>query len=325
MKTDLFISVIVPVLASSGEALGEFAQKASRILSEAYTHHEIIFIDSGEFPEATQAITRQLQHIECLRLIRLSRRFSFDVAVIAGLESCIGDYVVIMNPLSDPPELIPEMVGTAGAGAGLVVGVDESPSRKGWSSAGLSSLFHWYVRRYLGADLIPNSTQFRVLSRKAVNAVIGIKGKYRQLRFITSTVGYGTVVKSYTPMYRTRPSFVSLASEAADLLIATSSHPLRAVSLIGLGASVVNLVYLFYVLFIYLWKRDVAPGWTTLSLQTGGMFFLLFLLLALLSEYVGRILAETRSEPLYNVSDELNSSVLLNESALKRNVVSDSR
>jgi dolichol-phosphate mannosyltransferase len=324
MKTDLFISVIVPVLGS-GEALGEFATRASRILSAAYTHHEIIFIDCGELPEVTQEISRKLQSIECLRLIRLSRRFTFDVSVIAGLESCIGDYVVIMNPLSDPPELIPAMVATAGSGAGLVVGVDESPEPRGWASARLSSLFHWYVRRYLGVDLIPNSTQFRVLSRKAVNAVIGIKGKYRQLRFITSTVGYGSAVMTYQPTHRIRRSFIKLASEAADLLIATSSHPLRAVSFLGLGASAVNLFYLFYVLFIYLWKRDVAPGWTTLSLQTGGMFFLLFLLMALLSEYVGRILAETRSEPLYNVSDELNSSVLLNESELKRNVVKDSK
>lgn len=324
MKTDLFISLIVPV-PGNGSALGDFAERASRLLSEAYTHHEIIFIDSGEPQEATKGIREQLQHIECLRLIRLSRRFSFDVAVIAGLESCIGDYVVIMNPLSDPPELIPTMVATAGAGAGLVVGVDESPASKGWFSSRLSSLFHWYVRHYLGVDLIPHSTQFRVLSRKAVNAVIGIKGKYRQLRFLTSTVGYGTAVMTYRPAYRTKVSFLSLASEAADLLIATSSHPLRAVSFLGLGASAVNLLYLFYVLFIYLWKRDVAPGWTTLSLQTGGMFFLLFLLLALLSEYVGRILAETRSEPLYHVSDELNSSVLLNESELKRNVVKDSK
>lgn len=325
MNSDAFISVVAPLPADAGL---DFVRRLSGVLSGAFTNHEIILVDDLADGAASAPLRDLLKSVECLRVIRLSRRLTFDVAVTAGLESSIGDFVVIMDPRSDPPERIPEMVARAAEGIGIVVGVDVNPPPRSWPTSRLAGLFHWYVRKFLGTDLIPNSTNFRVLSRQAVNAVVGIKGRYRQLRFLTSTVGYGRYTISYErlPTGSTGgPSFVTLVSEAADMLIANSTHPLRAVSLLGLVASGLNLLYLGYVVVIYLIKRDVAPGWTTLSMQTGGMFFLLFLLLAILSEYVGRILAESRVQPLYNVLDELNSSVLLKDVDLRRNVVGESR
>jgi hypothetical protein len=78
------------------------------------------------------------------------------------------------------------------------------------------------------------------------------------------------------------------------------------------------------VFLINLFKRDVAAGWTTLSLQNAGMFFLLFLILAVVTEYVGRILNETRERPLYYIAEEANSSVLI-AGRDRRNVVADSK
>lgn len=325
LNSDSFISVVAPV-ASPTDGFASFIRHLSGVMSSHYTNYEVILIDDASSPDFTVAIQNAIREIECLRVIRLSRRFPFDVAVTAGLESSIGDYVVIMDPATDPPDNIPEMVKLAAEGIGLVVGVAKTAPERGWPASLLAQLFHWYVKKYLGTDLIPRSTNFRVLSRSAVNAVTGIKGRYRQLRFLTSTIGYG---KYSYPYDLTAPapqiSFWTRASEAADMLIANSTHPLRAVSLLGVAASATNLVYLGYVVVIYLIKRDVAPGWTTLSLQTGGMFFLLFLLLATLSEYVGRILAETRSQPLYNVLDELNSSVLLKDADRRLNIVQESK
>jgi polyisoprenyl-phosphate glycosyltransferase len=325
MNSDSFISVVAPLTAAPGQLPG-FLATLSGILAANYTNYEIILVDHSVASENATVLRSALKEIECLRVIRLSRPFPFDVAVTAGLESSIGDYVVIMDPSSDPPACIPEMVRLAAEGIGLVVGVAQAFRNKGLTRSVLAKVFHWYVRRFLGTDLIPQSTNFRVLSRQAVNAVTGIKGRYRQLRFLTSTIGYGKYAFPYEPVGPPpRVSFWSQVSEGADMLIANSTHPLRAVSLLGLLASAANLLYLGYVVVIYLIKRDVAPGWTTLSLQTGGMFFLLFLLLATLSEYVGRILAETRSQPLYNVLDELNSSVLLKDADARRNVVEESR
>ena len=95
------------------------------------------------------------------------------------------------------------------------------------------------------------------------------------------------------------------------MVISYSTQPLRWVSWLGLLASGLNLLYMVYVLATYLLRSRVAEGWTTLSLQASGMFFLLFLCLSVLSEYVGRILEESRDRPLYHVLEERNSNVLL--------------
>jgi hypothetical protein len=111
-------------------------------------------------------------------------------------------------------------------------------------------------------------------------------------------------------------------AEGVELLMTFSIHPLRWVSLLGLMAGFVNLLYLGYVVAVYFLKKDVAEGWTTLSFQQGVMFFLIFVILTLLTEYVGRILDQSRDQPLYFVSEEQNSSVLISDTT-RRNIVPD--
>lgn len=85
-----------------------------------------------------------------------------------------------------------------------------------------------------------------------------------------------------------------------------------------------NILYVVYAVVVYLVKKDVAPGWTTLSLQHGVMFFLLFSILAILSEYVGRIVAQTSGRPLYFVAEEKSSSVTTTDPD-QRNIVRESK
>ena len=89
-----------------------------------------------------------------------------------------------------------------------------------------------------------------------------------------------------------------------------------------MAASGLNLLYAMYVLAILLFKQQVQPGWVTLSLQGAGMFFLICLILAMLCEYTGRILEETRDRPLYHVLEERNSSLMIAD-ATRRNVVGE--
>ena len=108
-----------------------------------------------------------------------------------------------------------------------------------------------------------------------------------------------------------------------NVIVANSTNPLRLVSLLGLLAAGLNLLYALYVIVVYLVKKDVAPGWATLSLTMSSMFFLLFVSLAVISEYVGRILMENHNRPAYFLLDEKNSNVVLDEDAMK-NVIDES-
>jgi hypothetical protein len=226
-----------------------------------------------------------------------------------------------MDSAMDPPALIPQLVELAISGSGIAVGISKLPPQKTIIINTLSKLFHWYLNKYVGVNLVPGSTHFRALSRRVVNAIIETKGKYRKIRYLTTAFGVESAEMPYSAIKVRGVTFWDLFSESAEMLIANSAQPLRMLSFLGLLASSLNLIYIFYVIIIYLFRKDVAPGWTTLSLQTGAMFFFLFALLAMMGEYVGRILSETRIESVYKIQDELNSSVLLKQSEEKRNIV----
>ena len=325
-QADLLVSVIIP-LQDDARVVGQVVSEVSAVLTQNYTHHEIILVADGSDDATLREAQAALAKTSCVRLIMLSRDFGRELAVLAGLETSIGDYVVVMVPETDPPDLIPQMIAQCRELDGMVNGVDQRGVVGGPMRRLLKRLFHGYMRRFLKTELLPGCTDFRVLSRRMVNALTQFRESYRQLRLLTTTVGYQRCAFPYTPLSRTgknmRKGFIEELHEALDMIVTHSRQPLRLVSWMGWFAGFLNVLYVFYAALIYLFKKDVAPGWTTLSVQHGVMFFFVFSLLAILSEYVGRILEESRGRPLYLVSDEKNSPVLhLDEE--RRNVVKGS-
>ena len=313
-RLDSLVSVILPVQDDAG-ILGAVVSETSRVLKEQFTYHEIILVVADADAETQRVMAELLTTVPHLRVMQLSRDFGREAALIAGLETSIGDYVVTLIPETDPPELIPNMVARCREGDGMVIGVDKRGMGGGPTRLFFKRLFHGYMQRFLKAQLVPATTSFHVLSRRMVNSLTQLSEGSRQLRMLSATVGYQRVVFPYTLLARSgRGGRKSLAEEVTigiDLLTSHSRQPLRWLSLVGWGTSLLNVLYMGYTVVVYVVKKDVAPGWTTSSLQHGLMFFLLFSILAVLSEYVGRIFDQTRGRPLYFVGEEKNSSVLL--------------
>jgi hypothetical protein len=190
-----------------------------------------------------------------------------------------------------------------------------------------ASFFYWLCENLLDLNLPRNSTEFQVLSRRAVNAISQIRDKYRYLRLLSDYVGYENQSFIYEPISRYgKPrsrGFLEAVNLAIGIVVTNSTHPLRFVSWLSLFASVLNGLYIVYVASINIFEFEVSKGWTTLSLQNAMMFCLTFAVLTVLSEYIGRILDESKERPLYYVLEEKTSSVLLTASE-QRNVVRES-
>ncbi|MDB6138175.1 MAG: glycosyl transferase family 2 [Verrucomicrobiaceae bacterium] len=326
-RNDLLVSVILP-LQDDARILDSVVRETSKVLADHYTHHEIILVADGSDAE-TCIIARAVTHsVPAVRLIMLSREFGREMSVLAGLESSIGDYVVVLIPETDPPSLIPEMVARCREVDGMVLGVDRDDHRVGLVRRTLKRLFHSYMRRSLKTELLPGCTDFCVMGRRMVNALTQFRESYRQLRLLSATVGYHRAPFPYTLISRTgrntRRSFIQELHQALEMVVAHSRQPLRIVSWLGWIAGFINILYTLYVVLVYLLKKDVAPGWTSQSFMQGVMFFCLFTLLSILSEYIGRILEESRGRPLYFVTDEMNSPVV-DPACDRPNVVKESR
>jgi dolichol-phosphate mannosyltransferase len=229
-----------------------------------------------------------------------------------------------MSPNSDPPELIADLVAQARSGCEVLLGIARKQPRVSLLRRMGSRLFHWYCRTILQVKLLENGTNFRVLERQAVNALTQIRDRHRYLRFMSVQIGFCSKSFLYDPICRSgRPRIRPLA-EAVDIalhvIMNTSRHPLRLVSWLGIIASGANIVYALYVIYSLLFGTDLEPGWASLCLQNAAMFFFVFLILTVLSEYVGHILSESRQRPLYHVIEELHSATLVPH-AERRNVV----
>lgn len=325
-KADCFVSVVAPI-RNDQAIVGSFIADTLAVLREHYLNYELVLVDDCSSDDTVAQVSGCLRQFECIRLVRLSRSFGLDIAISAGLDSVIGDVVVVMLPRTDPTDLIPDIVGKTRRGAGIVFGVYTPRTDDGLLVRLGSAAFYWYCRRVLRLNLPRNAAIFRGLSREAVNALIQIRDRSRYLPILSAQVGFDTESFVYQPIQRggrLEPRGTADSVRLAiDIMTTTSSHPLRFVTWLGTLAALLNGAYTVYIIAVYLFKDRVAEGWTTLSLQNAAMFFFVFLILTVLSEYVGHILTQSEDRPLYYALEERNSVVHLADED-RKNVVTRS-
>lgn len=326
-RSDCFVSVVAP-LDNDEDIVREFVEDVIAVLRREYTSYELVLVDDGSTDATVEHVSQTLPVHECIRLIRLSRRFGREEAIAAGLDSAIGDFVVVMTPESDPPELIPEIVERCRkAGCGVVSGV--RTTRRGeplYLRIG-ARLFSWYTHRIMKLDVPRDSTDFHAFNRQSVNAITRIKDRLRYLRTFSAWVGYGRATMPYEPIRRRpRPRSKSLGQAvnlAINLIVANSTHPLRVAAVLSGLSAAGSAVFAAVSLIRLIVGNEPRPAWAPLAVAAALAGTFLFATLAILCEYTGRLLSETQDRPLYFVLEERNSSVLIAHEA-RKNVVTDS-
>jgi len=310
---DIFVSVVVVLRTDliDGVVITDYVEKLSNLLHSHYGNYELIIVDNSLPAEFMRPIVDLLPTLPCIRIIQLSRRYSHDTAIMAGLEGSIGDFTVITDPALDPIDDIPHMVAENQL-CDIVQGAALDPPGRTHKSV-MRHLFYWYSRNYVMVDVPTNATYFISLTRRAVAAVTSSARGSVHIRFIIRMVGYSYKLLPYEPLQspvRNHSLRVGIF-EAADIISSYSVHPLRFISWVGLLASVVSIIYALYVVIVALTFSHVAQGWTTTSLQISGLFFILFLILVVLAEYIGKLLVELRRDRIYHVVDERVSTISL--------------
>lgn len=325
VASDCFVSVVAP-LRDDADIVEGFVEDTLEVLKGEYANYELVLVDDGSRDGTVGVVEGLLRKHGRMRLIRLSRSFGQEIAISAGLDSVIGDFTAVLLPDMDPPDKIPEMVARSREGAGVVFGIRSQRHGEPWLLRTGATLFYGFCARVLKLSLPRNSTHFRVLSRQAVNALTQIKDRGRYLRTLSQYVGYENQGFVYDPIERRSPprrkSLLEALGLAVNVIVANTTNPLRVVSFLGMVVASLNLLYMVWVVGLVLFKERLAEGWVTRSMQDSLMFFFLFVILAILCEYVGRLLAETSGRPLYYVLEERNSQGLP-EDAERRNVVTE--
>lgn len=322
-RADVFVSAVA-VLRSYARFLPAFVAEVAAVLEAHYTNFELVLVDNGSRDDTPAVVRDLLRRYKCVRYLRLSRRQKPETAVMAGLDAAIGDFVVTLHPEFDPPAEVPALVEACRAGADVVVGTAPFPAPPGPVYRALRWGFVRAARWLLKLDPAQHGTGFRAYSRAAVNALTRVRQRRRFFDLLASDIGLTTAAHPYRYISRTgkapRVNLRRSVRTAASMALSHSLAPLRLVSVLGLTGSLVSLLYSLYVLGVYFLKDDVMPGWTTLSLQVSGLFFLAFVTLTLIGEHLGRLADEAADRPLYHVREEQASAVMLSD-LTRRNVL----
>jgi glycosyltransferase involved in cell wall biosynthesis len=271
---------------------------------------EFICIDDGSSDGTDGALKALRAREPRVKIIRLSRNFGKEVALAAGLSQARGDAVVIMDAdLQHPPELIEPMYAQWRAGHEIVYGVRENGNNATWLRRTTSELFHG-VFAFLAQTRLPREAcDFRLLDRKAVDALNALPEADRFTRGLYSWIGFRQVGVPFTvgdrAAGRSGWSLVELWRFGMDAITSFSMIPLRFSSVLGGLISVAAIAYAVFVAAKTMLYGGDVPGYPSLIVAI--MFFsgVQLLSLGIIGEYLGRVFTEVKRRPLYIVAEAL--------------------
>lgn len=307
-QQEIFVSVVLTV-KNQRDALMAFLPSLGQYLQNHYSDFEIVIIDRFSNDGTEQSVAKLLTERQSVRYIRLSKPVENDIAIAAGLENAIGDYVVYMDCRSDPIEMVAELVQLGKNGAEIIIGTSKAYTTPKYR---LLKRLSSRLIEGVGYGLPSNSTGSFCLSRQAVNAVTE-SSRYYWRPYVTMThSGYAMTAYEYrftTP--RPKKRIIDGLRESRHYLVFNSTKPLRWMSLLGLFGSAMAFVFALYSVLANLVAEQVVEGWTTTILFMSFLFSILFMMLSFFGEYLARLLDDRSDHALYNVLYEKHSSVMV--------------
>ena len=306
-RSPALLSVVAPAY-DEVELIETFVQRIFAALAD-YTF-ELIIVDDGSGDGTAEALDRLADADRRLRVVHLSRNFGHQAALTAGLEHALGDAVAMIDAdLQDPPELIPKMVEQWESGSDVVYAVRHEREGETAFKLATASWFYKLFNKLAQVDLESNSGDFRLLDRRALDALLAMTERSRFLRGMTVWVGFTQTAVPYERGPRsageTKYTLRKMVRFSLDAITSFSHLPLQLSTYAGLLFAGVAFIAIPVVLGLRI-AGSYLPGFgsiTIILLLIGGM---VMIALGVIGEYVGRIYDEVKHRPLYIVREERN-------------------
>ncbi len=269
---------------------------------------EFLFVNDGSRDNTLSILREQAEKDKRVALVNLSRNFGKEIAMIAGIDHVTGDAMVIIDAdLQDPPELIPEMIQFWEDGYDDVYAKRKSREGETWFKKATSELYYKILQKSTSIPIQRDTGDFRLLSKRAIEAVRHFRESQRNGKGIFSWIGYKKKEILYDRDPRaagtTKWNYYKLINLAIDGITSFTTAPLRIASVFGMVISFAAFIYiLFLIVRTALFGNDLAgyPSMMAVILFLGGVQLLS---LGIIGEYIGRIFNETKQRPLYLIED----------------------
>lgn len=271
---------------------------------------ELLFIDDGSRDRTWPMIEAYASERPEVRGLALSRNFGHQRALTCGYDGCRGDVIVSMDAdLQDPPDLVHEMIAKWKQGADVVHAVRRTREHDSFFKRATAAAFYLVMRNAAGPYLEDNVGDFRLMSRRALDAFKQMREEHRYIRGMVGWMGF-----QVDRVYFDRPAraagvtkypFVRMLRFAMDAVVSFSATPLRLAYFVALMVSGLVFGYWAFVLWRHLaGNGTLVPGWTSLLLTTTLFGCANLICLGIMGEYIGRVYDEVKQRPLYLVKRE---------------------
>lgn len=311
------VSVVIPFF-NEAEVLPSTIQRVQDILADLPESTELILVDDGSTDTSVKVVKSLNFLAEQIRLIELSRNFGKEAAMTAGLAYAQGDAVIILDAdLQDPPELIPDMLAHWRAGIDVVQ--MRRRFRHGETAAKRFSAFLFYrlLNRISDREIPVDTGDFRLMSRRALNALLQLPEKNRYMKGLYAWIGMPTITLEYDRHPRdlgsTKWGVFRLFGLAIEGITSFSVAPLRIATLAGMFTAFLGLLFGLWIVLKALVFGDPVAGYPSLialiTLLGGGQL----ISIGILGEYLGKTYLEAKQRPIYLVKEETHIPAQINK------------
>jgi glycosyltransferase involved in cell wall biosynthesis len=311
MTTSPVVSIVVPCFDEQ-EVLPQTLQRLHAAAQATGASYEIVLVDDGSKDRTWQIVAAEADRDSRVRGVRLSRNFGHQAALTAGLERSRGAEVLIIDAdLQDPPELLGPMRAKLAEGFDVVYGQRRTRTGETWVKLTTAKLFYRLIGYLAEIDIPPNTGDFRLMSRRAVDAFLRLPEASRFIRGMIAWIGYPQTAFAYDRTLRaagqTKYTFGRMLRLSTDAITGFSIRPLRIASLAS--ALLIGCAILLTFRVITSWAEGgTVRGWTSLIVTVLFIGGIQTFILGVIGEYIGRLFIEVKKRPLYLVRDETDTT-----------------
>ena len=286
-----------------------FYERILLIIKQIEVDYRFYFIDDGSSDNTWNVIKDLKSKDENIKAIKFSRNFGHQNAIYAGIQKADGDYVIILDvDLQDPRELLKEMYQKIVSDKLNVVYAQRNKSNEGYFKKFSSKTFY-KIFNFLAEIKIPESTSdFRIFDKKVLSELKKFKEQKPFYRGIIPWIGFKSDKVLFDRPNRidgvTGWSLKKMVNFSIDGILSFSNYPMRLSFYLSIFMSFTFIFLSFYALFSFLLNK-VVPGWTSIFMIVSFFNIIIFFLLGLISEYVGRIHIEIKNRPIFIVDEEI--------------------
>jgi glycosyltransferase involved in cell wall biosynthesis len=297
------LSVVVPAY-NEQEVLPEFHRRLAAVLDRLPGSSEIVYVNDGS-RDRTLAVMRALCETDSrVTIVDLSRNFGKEIALTAGLDHALGDAVVVIDSdLQDPPELIPKLIENWQLGYDVVYARRTAREGESWFKKVTATAFYHLIQRVSRVPIPRDTGDFRLLSRRAVNALGKLREQHRFMKGLFAWIGFPQKEVLYLREPRfsgeTKWNYWRLWNFALEGFTSFTIAPLKIATYTGVTVGLFAFLYGLVIIYKTIMFGEPVRGYPSLMVAVLFLGGVQLIFIGVMGEYLGRLFNEAKGRPLY--------------------------